>query len=113
MHELSIISNLLEAIEVEKRRRGFHRVVEIVLEVGVFSCLEPDALQVCFRAGRRGTAAEGARLTIQRAEGRGRCEECNSEFTLQDFFHPCPNCGNFKIEILSGNQVKIKYLEVE
>ncbi len=113
MHELSITYNLLRTIEREAQRQKFERVSEIKLQVGKLSCIEPEALEFCFRATAKGTPAEGAELKIELVPGRGRCRNCHHIYEIEQFGEPCPECGAFGPELLSGSGIKIKYLSVE
>jgi hydrogenase nickel incorporation protein HypA/HybF len=66
MHELGIAA---EIVEVACARSGGARVRHVVVRVGRGSAVLPEALEMAFALAAEGTAAEGARIEIVRAEG--------------------------------------------
>ena len=71
----------------------------------------PDSIRFCFDLCSEGTVAEGARLEILEIPGRARCRECGEEFVLEQPFGRC-DCGSTDLEWLSGDELKVKELEV-
>lgn len=112
MHELALASEVVAIIEQAALSDRFGRVVEVHLEVGRLSCVEPDALRFCFEAIRGGTIASGAELVMTLVPGRARCRKCGTESELDSHFDPCPGCGAFGMEITGGNSMKVTGLEV-
>lgn len=45
MHEMAICERIISQIEDEQHHRGFSSVKRLRLEVGMLSCLDPDALR--------------------------------------------------------------------
>jgi hydrogenase nickel incorporation protein HypA/HybF len=86
-------------------------VRRIVLEVGKLSAVLPDALRFCFDAAAEGTAAEGARLDIVEVPGIARCRACGARVELSRPFGRC-ECGGSDLEWLSGEELRIKEMEV-
>ena len=110
MHEMSITQGVVDICESHAEGR---RVTSVTLEIGDLSGVVPDAIEFCFDACTRGTALEGARLIIERAPARGHCHGCGTEFALAACFDPCPSCGGYGVELLSGEELRVKELEVE
>ncbi len=71
----------------------------------------PDSIRFCFDLCSEGTAAEGARLEILEIPGRARCRHCGSEVALEEPFGIC-SCGSNDLQWLSGDEIKIKEMEV-
>lgn len=69
MHEVSILTALVEQVEEVSRRESFKRVLEIRVEVGTQSGVDPSCLEFCFAEVTRGTVLEGAKLTIAIVQG--------------------------------------------
>ncbi len=113
MHEMSLAENMLQIIEESARTQNFQRVRTVVLEIGALSAVEPDAMRFCFDAVTRGSIAEGARLEILDRPGEGWCTECSKTVLLRERFGLCPECGGARVEITSGNEMRVKELEVE
>ena len=113
MHELALASNMLRIVEEQAEAERFSVVVEIHLEVGRLSGVEPDALKFCFEAIRQGTIAEGATLVLTVVPGVAHCRACETDCELQNHFDPCPSCGAFGLQVLSGKTMRVTGLEVE
>ena len=108
MHELGIAMRVID-LAVESSAGG--RVSRIVLEVGKLATVLPDALRFCFAAAAEGTAAEGAQLDIVEVPGTARCRACGGSVELSRPFGRC-SCGNSDLEWLSGDELRIREMEV-
>ncbi len=108
MHELGITQEIIAI--VSERSQG-NRVRRVVLEIGKLSAVLPDAVRFCFDLCSAGTVAEGAELDIVETPGRGRCRVCEAEVQLDRPFGRCA-CGGTDLEWLSGEELKIKEMEV-
>lgn len=110
MHELSIVAGVVDICEQHADGR---RVQAVVLEIGSLSGVVPEALEFCFAAGTSGTLLEGARLEIERVAATGYCDACGELSAIESFVDACPRCGGFPLEIRSGQEMRVKELEVE
>jgi len=112
MHELALTEGILRILEAEAQRQAFSRVRRVWLELGGLSHAEPDAIRFCFDWVMKGTLAEGARLDILRTPGKGWCMPCAAEIALHHRFDPCPLCGGHQVQVIDGDAMQIKELEV-
>ena len=110
MHELSITQNIVEICE---RTAAGRNVRSVTLEIGALSGVMPDAVEFCFAACASGTSLEGASLIIERIGGAGRCAGCGTEMAVGSYFDPCHACGAYGLEIVRGEELRVKELEVE
>ena len=110
MHEMSITQSVVEICEVNS---GGGHVTSVTLEIGDLAGVVPESIEFCFEACTKGTLLEGAILTIDRLPALGRCHGCGAEFSLHALFDPCPDCGGYGVELLSGEELRVKELEVE
>jgi len=108
VHELGIAMRVID-LAIESSAGG--RVSRIVLEVGKLAVVLPDALRFCFDAAAEGTPAEGAQLDIVEVPGRARCRACGNSVELSRPFGRC-SCGGSDLEWLSGDELRIRELEV-
>ncbi len=113
MHELALATNVLRIVEEAAETEQFARVVEVHLEVGRLSCVEPDSLRFCFEAIQRDTVAADAKLMLTVIPGEARCRDCGEACELDNHFDPCPSCGAHGLEVLGGNTMRVTGLEVE
>jgi hydrogenase nickel incorporation protein HypA/HybF len=112
MHELSLATSLLQIAQEQAELEKFDKVMEIHVDVGRLSCIEPDALSFCFEAIRADSIASEAKLVLTIVPGLARCRSCALEAELNNHFDPCPSCGAFGMEVLSGNTMRVTGLEV-
>jgi len=113
MHEMSLCEGILQVLETESIKQGFSRVKNVWLEIGDLSGVEPDAMLFSFDAVTRTTLAEGAKLNIINIPGMAWCLQCAENVSVKQRFDECPNCGSYQLEVTSGDEMKIKELEVE
>ncbi len=108
MHELAITESVVDMVA---QRIADGRVTRVVLEIGTLSGVVPDAVRFCFDICTAGTRLEGAALDIVEIAAAARCRDCNGEFTLHDCIALCP-CGSADVELMGGQQLRIKEVEV-
>jgi hydrogenase nickel incorporation protein HypA/HybF len=108
MHELGLTQEIVAIVTERAQKR---KVTRVTLEIGKLSCVLPDAVRFCFDLCAEGTVAEGAALEIFQPDGRGRCRSCGAEFSIETVFARC-SCGSADLEWLSGEQLKVKEMEI-
>jgi hydrogenase nickel incorporation protein HypA/HybF len=112
MHEMAIAESMMEIVEAAARRNAAARVSAIRLELGALSAIEQHALTFCFDAVSRGSLAEGARLEIVTLPGEAWCMPCGERVGLQRRGDPCPQCGSHQLEVLGGDAMRVKEIEI-
>ncbi len=114
MHEASLAFSVLAIVEEECRRSGHSRVNSVRIRVGRASGVLPEALELAFDAGKRGTRAAEARLFIEEVELAGRCRSCGGRSTAKgSFLFECGHCGGTRLEIISGYELQVLDMEVD
>lgn len=109
MHEMALTQGIVELCE---QHAGGHPVTTVVVSIGALSSVVPEALEFCFEACSLGTLLEGASLRIELVPGRGCCQECQYDQPMERLFDPCSQCGSFLMEILSGQDMRVREIEV-
>lgn len=113
MHEMTLAESALQIIEAAARSQGFTRVKTVWLEIGQLACVEQESFRFGFDVVTRGSIAEQARLEIIETAGRGRCAKCALDFPIAALYEACPQCGGYRIEVIGGDGMRVKELEVE
>lgn len=113
MHELSLAESVNSAILDLCERSGWRRVRRIVLKVGGMRKVNPELLSFAFSAASRGTATEGAELSILSMPIVFRCRACGKDADSESTAFLCPRCGSADVELLSGLELSIDSMEVE
>ena len=110
MHELSLVQGVVDICE---QHSGGRRVLEVTLEIGALSGVVPEALEFCFEAAAKETLLEGAKLIINRVPATGFCTVCGVVSKMETYFDSCPCCGALGLDLSSGDEMRVKDLEVE
>ncbi|NEW89788.1 hydrogenase maturation nickel metallochaperone HypA [Rhodopseudomonas sp. WA056] len=113
MHEMALCESLIEIIEREARAQDFSRVRTVWVEIGALSHVEPEAMRFCFSAVADAGIAAGARFEIVTVPGEAWCMDCAKTVPLAQRAEPCPDCGGYRLQVTSGDELRIKELEVE
>ena len=61
----------------------------------------------------RGTVAEHATLEINELKAQAWCMQCAEVVTVKQRYDACPKCGSYQLQVSSGDELKIKELEVD
>lgn len=112
MHELTICESLFKLVERERTARHFSRVRRVRVEIGHFSCLDPEALRYAFDILSRETLLEGATLDIDQPPGRATCLDCGADVELETRLSDCPSCGGSRLQPTGGDQMRFIEMEV-
>lgn len=109
MHELGIVQEVVAIASESARGRRIRRVV---VEIGALTAVVPEALHFAFELVAEGTPVQGATLEIRDVPARARCRTCATGVELGTAWGACA-CGSLDLEILAGNELSVKELEVE
>jgi hydrogenase nickel incorporation protein HypA/HybF len=83
------------------------------LRLGEFTTIVREALEFAFEIARQGTLAEYALLEIEVVPMVVRCVVCDAlTQPVQAVRLICAQCG-FPLEIVSGEELQIEYIEIE
>jgi hydrogenase nickel incorporation protein HypA/HybF len=112
MHEYSIMTYLLEAVEQEARKLGAKRVTAINLAVGQRAGID-DSLTFYFDMLTPDTVVEGAQLNIRRTGMSFACDNCVDRYAPHGIDFACPRCGQVGHLLDDGSQLLIESIEIE
>jgi hydrogenase nickel incorporation protein HypA/HybF len=114
VHELSIMSNILDIVLDHANRNNAKRVVKINLRIGRLSDIIPEWAQSYFDMLCKDTIADGAVLDIERVPVKVRCRSCGYEHTFADgeWGFTCLKCKENDIELLEGREFSITSIEI-
>lgn len=113
MHEFSIALSIIEIAEKEAVKANANSITELVLEIGTQSGIELYALEAALEMAVMNTFLEKAKIQINTIQAEAKCKDCSTVFSIENIFDPCPKCGGFYHEIISGKEMKIKSLLVD
>jgi len=113
MHEMGIAQNILDIAVAAARKEGASKITRINLVAGELRGIEPMQLTFCFAVVARDTIAGNAYLDIETVPVSGYCNECQTNFSIEDYAYVCPQCGSVKIEVTGGTELRLKDIEIE
>ena len=113
MHELSVCLSLLQQVETIARERNATSVTAITLNIGPLSGVEPELLKNAYPLAAAGTLAEEAELIVKIADIVVRCSQCNSETTATPNKLLCGTCGDFRTQLVSGDEMTLMRVELD
>lgn len=113
MHELSIAINVVSELELIVQKENAIKVVSFTLRIGKLSGIVPEALDFALESAVKDTVCEGSTWSIETEEAIGKCSVCFHEFPMQEIYSPCPACGAFNPDIVTGQGLKIVSVEIE
>lgn len=113
MHEFSLMTSVLDAVEISAKEHKAQKVVEVRLVIGEMAEVLDDAMDFAFEALTPGTIVEGARLIMTKVVPKSRCIACGREFEHDRFHFACPACDSLATELLAGKELYIESIEIE
>jgi hydrogenase nickel incorporation protein HypA/HybF len=118
MHELSIVSSIVETVTetlaaLPDSSRGA-RVLEVRLRVGALASVVPESLEFCYGIASEGTPLEGSRLVVNVLPVVMHCAACSEDVELEGVqSFRCPKCGEPSSDMRQGRELEIESIEIE
>ncbi len=113
MHEMSLAENIMQIIEETALEQKFTRVKTVTLQVGQLACVEQESLRFYFDVVTQDSIAQQAKLEIIEVAGQAWCNQCDCHVSINAYYEACPHCGDFSLQVIQGDGMQIKELEVE
>jgi hydrogenase nickel incorporation protein HypA/HybF len=110
MHELSLVMGIVDLAREEAGKHDSCLIEEIVMDIGELSGVEMLSFDFAWNQAVKGTLLENTERKINRIPGSGNCLDCGTVFPMQQFFDPCPACGEHLVEVISGKEMRVKTL---
>ncbi len=117
-----MVSQLVEKVVEEAKKRDAKRVIEVELEVGQLSFLNPEQMRFAYGVLSKGTILENSHLIITTIEAHVRCKACgfdgrpnyadDASYHVSAPLFLCPNCGS-PVEVLEGKGCIVKRVRLE
>ena len=114
MHEMSLMSEIIQIVSEDAAARGFKKVNSIEVIVGDLSNVLPDALELAFMFFQRQEGRiidENTKLNIIREAAKARCQTCDCEFNPDYKIALCPRCDLPGSLLVSGETFRVESYE--
>ncbi len=112
MHEISIAEEIIEIVSGYLPQAKNISVKSVMINLGKFSNIMPEALKFGFEVLINDTKLNGATLNINKIPLTIRCNNCGTESELDEPFFYCPNCESGSVEILTGMEMNVIEIEL-
>ncbi len=113
MHEMGIMTGVLDSVNTAARNANALRVTKITLSIGEMTEVIQEALDFAFQVMSEGTLSEGAQLEVHTIKPRSLCLDCGREFDHDRFHRTCPYCESYSTELVRGRELDIDSIEVD
>lgn len=115
MHELSIMTNILDIVLEYAEKYNAGKINRINLRIGEMSDIIPEWAQRYFDMLSKDTIADNAQLNIESIPVRIKCLSCEHEFGFENknWEFSCKKCNSTDVELLSGREFTISSIEVD
>jgi len=114
MHELSIVSSVVDAVTESLAAYPGARVEEVRLRVGALQSVVVESLEFCWGIATEGTPLAGSRLVVTAVPVVMHCGVCAADVELdgvQSF--RCPRCGEPSSDLRQGRELEIESFEID
>ena len=114
MHELSIVSSIVDSVTKTLGAYPGARVKEVRLRVGALASVIEDSLQFCYGIATEGTPLQGSALIVKILPVRMHCDQCGQDVeivSLQSF--RCPRCDEPLTDVRQGRELEIDSIEID
>lgn len=113
MHEISIISYVIDMVEEQCIKNNITKVAKVILQIGEFSCIDNSSIDFIFKEMSSGSCCEGAKLIIEKLLSKAYCNNCHKAFPLKITNSKCPICNHVSSKITSGYEILLYRIEGE
>lgn len=114
MHELGIMTGVMEAATTAAHDAGATKLLKVSLSVGEMTEAIEDALVFAFEAlTEEDSFTKDACLEVNMIRPKSRCLECGAEYEHDRFHMFCPECDGFATELIAGRELQIDSIEVD
>jgi len=114
MHELSIVSSIVDTVTESLAAYPGAQVLEVRLRVGALASVVVESLEFCWGIAAEGTAMEGSKLVVNVLPVVMRSVPCGADVELEGVqSFRCPKCGEPCSDLRQGRELEIESFEIE
>lgn len=114
MHELGLVIEVVKQVEELAEQNDVEKVTKLTLEVGEVSGVVKEYFEDAFKwFTKKSEYMQECVLDYVTIEGISYCEDCKKTYPTVKFGKECPFCHSPRTYLVSGQEVKIKDIEVQ
>ncbi len=120
MHEYSVMSQIVNSVLEEAKKRDAKKVEQVDLEIGEFTMLGDEQMRFAYEILSKDTILEGSKLQVSHRKGKVKCDSCGYEGDVkiaEDSPHravpilECPKCRS-PAKIVEGRECFIRNIRM-
>jgi len=120
MHEFSVMTQIVDSVLSEAKKRDAQRVEQVNLEIGDFTMLGDEQMMFAYEVLAKDTILQGSKLEISHRKGKIKCQSCGYEGDVtiaEDSPHrmipilECPKC-HAPAEVIEGRECFIRNIRM-
>lgn len=114
MHELGLVSGILETVGKTAREAAASRVVSVSLRIGDMAEVNPETMAFAWDVLREDDPlCCEATMEVAYVHPGSVCLDCGEEFEHDRFHMRCPVCGSADTVLVAGREMDIVSIEIE
>ena len=111
MHELSIVTYVIEQVEQIAKDNQLTDIESVTLEFGEVSGIEPEYLVDCWNwYAKKTPLIEHTKFLYETIPAVTWCNACKSTYPTLQYGKTCPHCGSGETWLQQGNEMNIKQI---
>ena len=111
MHELSIVTYVIEQVEQIAKENNLTDIDSVTLEFGEVSGIEPEYLVDCWNwYAKKTPLIEKTKFLYEPIPAVPWCNACKSTYPPIQYGKTCPHCGSGETWLQQGNEMNIKQI---
>lgn len=112
MHEVAIARQIANLAAEHARALGYPSVRAISVQIGAWTCINPDLLRRAFEGVVAASGIQPIRLDLETVEPECRCRKCGKAFRSESFQLRCASCGSSSVVLEKGREMVVRSVEV-
>lgn len=114
MHELGIVTHVINTIEETCTEDHLTHVGSVTLQIGEVSGIVPSYLTDCWKwAAEKSEVLKGSELKIEMTEAITDCLDCHQSYRTVEYGKECPFCHSTHTVLNHGTECSIKEIFAE
>lgn len=114
MHELGLITSVVDAVKSVAVENHARYVKQINLRIGEMTEVIEDALMFSFEVlAEDEPLLKDCKLNVEFNGCKSECAVCGKTFEHDRFHRICPACGSNLTRLIDGNNMDIASIEIE
>lgn len=116
MHELPLVKSIYKSVISFAEKNDVKKITRVVLEIGVARDFIPEIVQKYWDYVSVDSLSKGSIIEIVSIPATASCGKCGTVYPIDTtnlINSRCPKCKYDRGTLITGNELKIKGIEVE